>query len=270
MQGVFFLLHPGPSLLVTIVFVAVVALAAHAFPAPARLLQLIGVMLPVQFTIGIVNDLADARADAASKPYKPLVRGAVRRDAGVVIAIALGVLGVALAFTVGLVTGIIVCAGLGAGLLYDLGLRRTVLSWLPWWIGFTALPLAAFAAANRLTLALLLVVPLALLASLSLHCANALPDIDADRSTNQVSLPVRLGSRASRGLALGSLAAAAVVVGISSVGVSDGTRWLLVGEALVTLLVVMSVRARRTARPFPPMAAATALLAMTWLAAALG
>src|SRR5439155_1721534 len=76
-KGWLFLVHPGPSLLVTATFVAVAGVAGRSAPSPLRAAQLAGAMLGVQFAIGIANDLADAAPDAVSKPFKPLARKVV-------------------------------------------------------------------------------------------------------------------------------------------------------------------------------------------------
>ena len=74
-RSLIFMAHPGPSLLVTVVLVAIAGLAGRRVPDAIVVLQLVGAMLPVQFCIGVVNDVADLQADAVAKPYKPLVRG---------------------------------------------------------------------------------------------------------------------------------------------------------------------------------------------------
>lgn len=266
LQGLLFLVHPGPSLLVTAVFVAAAALAAGAPPSPLRALQLIGVMLPIQFAIGVINDVADERSDTAAKPYKPLVRAAVDRRAAAVLGSALSLLGLLVAATVNAPTLGLATAGLGAGLLYDAGLRRTPLSWLPWWCGIVALPLAAFAAAGRLTPHLLVVLPLGLLVALSLHCANGLPDIAADRAAGQRSLPVLLGSRGSRWVSLGALAAALALA--VATGGADGVAamWPLFAAAGMAVIALLVAAFLARTRPFPVLAPAVALLAVAWLA----
>ena len=266
-QGLLFLVHPGPSFLVTGVFVAATGFAARDVPSALRALQLVGVMLPIQFAIGIVNDVADERSDAVSKPYKPLVRGVVDRRVARALGATLSILGLAVAATVNAATFGLAAAGLGAGLLYDIGMRRTPLSWLPWWAGTAALPLAAFAAADRLAPHLLLVLPLAALVAVSLHCANALPEIDADRAAGQRSLPVLLGSERSLRLSLAGLAAAtALAVGTATVGSTAAAPWPLLGAAAIAIVAIAVAAFLTPARPFPPLALAVAVLAVVWLA----
>ncbi len=84
-KAALFLLHPGPSLLVTAVTVGAAGIALRAMPSPSLALLLVLLMLPAQFAIGTANALADLRADRDGKPHKPLVRGAVPSAAAWVI-----------------------------------------------------------------------------------------------------------------------------------------------------------------------------------------
>ena len=100
-------------------------------------------MLCLQFAIGITNDLADRGSDAVSKPYKPLSRGAVDAGSAAILAVVLMVAGLSAAATINVPTLAFFIAGLGAGLAYNFALRRTVVSWVPWWAGIAALPASA-------------------------------------------------------------------------------------------------------------------------------
>jgi 4-hydroxybenzoate polyprenyltransferase len=204
-------MHPGPSLLVTVTFVAVAALAVRAAPSPVRALQLAGVMLPIQFAIGVMNDVADVAADSRGKPYKPIVRGVVGGRIAAAAGTAMAAIGLGVAATVNPATLGLAAAGLGSGLAYDLGLRRTALSWLPWWGGIVMLPFAAFAAGGLLSARLLVLLPLALLVAVGLHCANALPDITADRAAWRRSLPVLLGEDGSGWVLLSAVGVSAKI-----------------------------------------------------------
>src|SRR5258708_33109789 len=74
-KAALFLLHPGPSLLVTAVTVGAAAIALRGAPSWSLALRLVLLMLPAQFAIGVVNDLADVGADRSAKPHKPRVLG---------------------------------------------------------------------------------------------------------------------------------------------------------------------------------------------------
>jgi 4-hydroxybenzoate polyprenyltransferase len=251
--------------LVTATFIAITALAARAGPSPLRAIQLAGVMLPIQFCIGITNDLADRRGDAAGKPYKPLVRGLVNVRLAALAAGFLAALGLATAATVNVPTLALAAGGLGAGLAYDLGLGRTAFSWLPWWAGIASLPLTAFAAAGALSVRLLVLLPLSGLIAVGLHLANAVPDVDDDRRAGRVSLAVLVGERWSRRLALAGIAAAGFLALAAAWPLGQAGVWLpmAVGLLSVALVAVLVVRPRR---PFPVLAVATAIFAVSWLA----
>ncbi len=264
LKATVFLLHPGPSLLVTATFVAIAGLARHRAPELSLAVRLVFVMLPIQFAIGVFNDVADAGDDARAKPYKPLPRGLIETRAAAVAGATLGVIGLAVAATVNVGTLALSAGGLAAGLLYDVGARRTPLSWLPWWGGIVLLPLAAYAAQELLVPRLLLLVPASLLVALGLHAANVLPDIATDRAAGQRSLPVLLGTAGSWRLAVGALLLAAAFVAVASVALGMGAAPIV--AAVVFAVVVVTTGVARPARPFPLLAPATAVLAVVWLA----
>lgn len=261
------LLHPGPSLLVSACFVAAAAAARHALPSLPTVIRLAGVMLPMQFAIGALNDLCDQDLDRMAGKPKPLVDG----DASPAAAVAITILGFSLsavaaasfplpALLLALVAGL-------AGASYDVGLKRGALSWLPWWVGFSALPLCAWAAAGQPVLRLLAAVPaLALALSLSLHLANALPDIGADHRHGSRGLAVRLGPVWCRRLSLGLAGAAGAGAILAAPLLGQDPRWVLVG-ALPLLLGSAVLAVRRSRRCFPVLAVGAGILAAVWLVA---
>jgi 4-hydroxybenzoate polyprenyltransferase len=258
-----FLLHPGPSLLVTAVTVGAAAIALRGAPSWSLALRLVLLMLPAQFAIGVVNDLADVRADREAKPHKPLVRGAVRWRIAAPLTLLLVATSMGSAASLGVPVLLATLAGLGAGLAYDLGLKRGRLSLLPWWVGFTALPFCAFAAAGRLPRALWWCVPLTAVLALGLHCANVLPDLEDDRRAGVVSLPVLLGARRARVVAIGGVVACAALTAALAVPLRQSIAVLAVAWVIVA---VCAVAARVSRTPFPLLALASAALAVCWLA----
>jgi 4-hydroxybenzoate polyprenyltransferase len=263
-KAAFFLLHPGPSLLVTGVTVGAAAIALRGAPSWSLALRLVLLMLPAQFAIGIVNDLADVGADRDAKPHKPLVRAGLRRAPVAVVAALLVATSLGAAASLGGAVLLATLAGLGAGLAYDAGLKRGVGSLLPWWLGFTALPFCAFAAAGRTPRALWWCLPLTALLALGLHCANVLPDIEGDRRSGVISLPVLLGARRARAVALGGLAACAALTAALCMPLHQSVALLGVAWAIVAVCIAVAARLRA---PFPLLALASAALAVCWLAA---
>lgn len=264
LRSLIFLGHPGPSLLVTLVFVAIAGLAGRGVPNAVRILQLVGTMLPIQLCIGVINDVVDLPADAIAQPYKPLARSVLDRSAAAWIGVVLGLIGLGVAATINLATLGLAAAALGAGLAYDLGLRRTPLSWVPWWGGMAVLPILAYAAAGSIPSRLLILIPLSALIAVGLHLANAQPDIDADRIAGVHSLPVIVGVRAARWAGLAALAAAGLVALALALPLGQAVPLLFAGAAILGCGVV-AVVATRPPRPFPILAAASAVFAVAWL-----
>jgi len=262
-KAALFLLHPGPSLLVTAVTVGAVAIALRGAPSVSLALRVVLLMLPAQFAIGIVNDLFDVSADRDGKSHKPLVRGAVSPRAAGVAAALLIACSLASAASLGGAVLVATLAGLGAGLAYDAGLKRGRASLLPWWVGFVALPFCAYAVAGRVPLALWWCVPLTAVLALGLHCANVLPDIEDDRRNDVVSIPVLLGPRMSRALALASILACVALTAALAVPLHQDLTLLAVAWGIVAVCVAVAARIRA---PFPPLAIASAALAIFWLA----
>jgi geranylgeranylglycerol-phosphate geranylgeranyltransferase len=261
------LLHPGPSLLVTACFVAAAAAARHGWPDPVTALRLIGIMLPIQFAIGALNDLCDRDLDRLVKPAKPLARGVLSPAvAGATALVGFAVaLGMAATFPLPTLPLAAACAAAGIG--YDVGLKRGALSWLPYWVGFACLPLTAGAAVQHLTLRVAIAAPpLALALALSLQLANSLPDIEGDRRGGAGGLAVRLGSTWSHRLSLGMAALAGVAATIAAPALRQPVPVVLLG-ALPLLGVSVALALRLYPRPFLLLAPAAGILTAVWLIA---
>jgi 4-hydroxybenzoate polyprenyltransferase len=264
-RSLIFMGHPGPSLLVTGVLVAIAGLAEHRVPDGILVVQLVGAMLPVQLCIGVINDVVDLPADTDAKPHKPLVRGVMARSTATWVGVVLGAIGLAIAATINLATLGLDALALGAGLSYDLGLRRTPFSWVPWWAGMAVLPLEGYASVGSIPSRLLLLIPLSALIAIGLHFANALPDIDGDRRAGRRSLPVLAGADRSRSAGPASIAAAGVIALLFAGPLGQAGIVFFAGVAVLGIGVA-AVVVTRASRPFPVLAVSTAVFAIAWLA----
>ncbi len=158
----------------------------------------------------------------------------------------------------GLAAGAAHLAGVAAAWAYNLGVKRTVLSWLPYAVAFGLLP--AF-----LTLALpgrpwppAWAVAAGALLGVGAHAANVLPDIADDLGTGVHGLPQRLGLRRARLLAAVPLLAASAVLALGPPG-RLGTAGRA-GLALTGVLALaVAVPPRAGARSRVPFLAALAL-----------
>jgi len=189
------LVHPFPSALDA---VATAVLAVIAGGSGAAVATLAAAMLALQLSIGAANDVADAPRDAASRPTKPIPAGLVPPGAAVAFAVGSAVLGLALSATRGPATLALAWAGLCIGLAYDLGLKATPWSWLPFAAGIPLIPLYAWVGAvGTVPPPVVVLVLLAVPAGAGLAVANALPDEPADRAGGTRTVATALGPRAA-------------------------------------------------------------------------
>ncbi len=204
------LLHPFPSLLDAVVTGAIALIAGGP---PMTALRLAVAMFCLQIAIGTANDIVDADADKERKPHKPIPGGQVSPDeARVVFALAL-VLGLGLSAVSGPAVLGVAMLGTAIGLLYDLRLKRTAWSWLPFALGIPLLPVYGWlGASGELPAAFLVLVPVAFLAGTAIAYANALADVERDRAAGTRTVATMLGREATwrTGVAL-----QVVVIGIA-------------------------------------------------------
>ncbi|MGA5194521.1 UbiA family prenyltransferase [Streptomyces exfoliatus] len=205
--------HPVPATTVTVL----AALLATAFGLNLTSAALaVAAVAAGQLSIGWSNDRLDLRRDrAAGRRDKPLATGAVRPGTVGAAACTALLVCVPLSLGCGLLAGTVHLGGVAAGWAYNLWLKRTVLSWLPYTAAFGLLP--AF-----LTLTLpgspwppLWLTAAAALLGTGAHFANVLPDLDDDIASGVRGLPQRLGRR-------GSMASAAALALASCVTLTAG------------------------------------------------
>lgn len=185
--------HAGPALAVTVI-VALLALAADL--GPGRTILVVAAVLSGQLTIGWSNDLVDLGRDRqVGRLDKPLVRG----DIGVAtvrIACATALVAtVTLSLACGVVAGSVQLLSVVAGWAYNLRLKSTVWSWLPYAVAFGALPVFV-TLSHRPPVVPPPWIPLAgALLGVGAHLVNALPDFADDAATGVRGLPHRIGPR---------------------------------------------------------------------------
>lgn len=208
--------HPEPTVAVTLVAGALAALSGRDVRGVAAV---IAAVLAGQLSVGWCNDFVDRERDRRSgRTDKPLATGQVSsRVVGVAAATAL-VLCVPLSLLSGLLAGSLHVIAVLSAWAYDLRLKATPISVLPYAVSFGLLP--AFIVLGRPaahSLPIWLVVTGSLLGS-GAHFANVLPDLDDDARTGIRGLPHRLGPGGSRAAAALLLLAASVVLAIAPAG----------------------------------------------------
>lgn len=243
-------------------------------------------MTALQASIGALNDLHDAPADAGRVPPKPIPAGLVSAGTARAAVVALALVGLGLAATVRpevlVVSGLVLAIGYG----YDLVAKGTAWSWLPFAIGIPLLPVYGWlGASGTLPPVFVALVPMTAAAGTALAIANARVDVARDRAAGLASVATRLGPRWAWRV---QVTAWAVAVGI-------GLAWLvatgggaapvgplvlpapvalgLVGVAVALIGIAVAAGRgsdpRRLERSWEAQAIGAGIAAIAWLAAAL-
>jgi 4-hydroxybenzoate polyprenyltransferase len=230
-------------------------------------------MLAIQFAIGAVNDLADIERDAGAKRAKPIPAGLLSPGTARVVAAGTLIVGLGLAASVGLGVAGLAALGAGAGIAYDVRLKGTPISWLPYAVGIPLLPLFAWlGASGTIPAAILVASVVAVPAGAALALANELPDLERDARAGLSSVGLMLGRRRTWaiGAVLQGVVAVSAATGFQAVG-GRPDLWpaLLATLALLGAGVALGAGASVSRRQhgWEVQAVAIGLLAAAWLAA---
>ncbi len=249
--------HPVPGGVVTMLVTLLAVVAGHG---PAGVLGVAAAVLTGQLSIGWLNDLLDASRDAAARRMdKPLAAGGlpaqVVRRALVLATIAC----VPLSFALGPKAGATHLLVVASGWAYDLGLKATPVSWLPYAVAFGALPaVVTYALPGSPTVAASVALATALL-GVGAHFLNVVPDIEADRRAGVRGLPQLLGARGSRVAGATGLAGACALLALrpgGGAGVTAGGGVMVASGVALAAAVVLAAgaallpRADRSRAPF--------------------
>jgi 4-hydroxybenzoate polyprenyltransferase len=207
--------HPEPTAAVTAVAAALAAAVGRGIPGTVAVAAAV---LAGQLSVGWMNDYLDRDRDVrVDRADKPLVAGrlapATLRTATVWAAVAV----VPLSLLSGPVAGVLHLAAVASAWSYNLWLKATPLSVLPYAVSFGLLPAFITAGLPGHPVVGWLVAAGALLGA-GAHFANVLPDIDDDLATGVRGLPHRLGATGSRVAAAVLLTAASVVLAVGPPG----------------------------------------------------
>jgi 4-hydroxybenzoate polyprenyltransferase len=271
-RGYLLLPHLVPVIVVELATAAFAVAAWSGVPPPSLLGPLLLAMLGGQLAIGAMNELVDLPSDTIAKPEKPLVSGAVSlRGARLVVVAGLAMMtGFGLLF--GAVPFALLVLGTGLGLAYDLWLKRSPWSWLPYLLALPLLPIWVFAALGRPEPRLLLLYPLGALATVGVHFSQALPDVDADRMAGLQTATSRLGTERVFAAAWIATLSAPLLAWIAARATrpDDGLTVVAFAAGLTVLLLLLSLMLLRVSRRlgiaacFPLVALSTLTNALAW------
>lgn len=238
-----------------------------------------GSMVALQASIGALNDLVDAPADAGRKPRKPIPSGMVSPRVAQWVVVLAATTGLLLAAPSGptlLVIALLVIAVLvlAVGYAYDLWAKGTGWSWLPFAVGIPLLPVFAWlGATGQLPTSFLLLVPVAMVAGAALAIANARADLERDLAAGQASVATRLGNADAWRLS-GGLFVVVAAIAIGSLGFDRAAPLRIVGALASSAVILVGVAwghgpattPTRRERSWEIQAIGVALLAASWLA----
>ncbi|WP_372729563.1 UbiA family prenyltransferase [Nocardioides sp.] len=203
----------------------------------------VGAVLTGQLSIGWSNDLIDlARDRSVGRPDKPLASGVVS-PTSVRIACALAVAAtVPLSLACGVTAGLVHLVLVAAGWAYNLGMKSTLWSWLPYAVAFGGLPAFVELARDATRLPPMWMIAAGALLGVGAHLVNVLPDLADDAATGVRGLPHRLGARWTPPVAVAALVLATAVIAAGS----QSTSWLILAPAfaVVALLCLLALLGR--------------------------
>ena len=140
----------------------------------------------------------DREADRRLQPDKPLARGLVApKLLPPLTAAALAADAIMTAALLGASPLGVLIVGTACGLAYDVGLKDTRFSAVPYIVGFAMLPLFVWVSLDIFRGAFLWLYGVGPPLVLGVHLANSLPDVVVDRLAGRGGLAVRLGRRRS-------------------------------------------------------------------------
>jgi len=236
--------HPGPGLAVSVV-TALLGLGVGLEPWRIALLAL--AMLAGQCSVGLSNDWIDAARDTAvGRADKPVARGWVSAEAVRTAAFATAALALVLTIPLGGVALAVHTLFIASAWAYNLGLKKTVFSVVPYIVSFGSLPLLATTALPQPSTAPWWGLGAGALLGVSAHIANVLPDLADDAATGVRGMPHRLGRRASGLLIAGSLAAASALIAFGHRVAPSALEWTALA---VTFALAVAAAVLATTRP---------------------
>ena len=235
--------HLGPTLAVTGV---AAALAVGDGQPPSGVAAVAAAVLTGQLAIGWTNDIVDAQQDvAAARADKPVAMGTVSVEQVRVAAWVALVVCVPMSLLLGVVAGLLHLVGVvGSGLLYDLRLKSSVWSWLPFAVAFGLLPAVVTWASAEPGWPPAWALAAGSLLGVSAHLVNTLPDLEVDADAGVNGLAHRLGRRGTRAATAGTLTAATLVLVLAPTGRPGLVGWTVLAVGAAAIAVALG-------RPWP-------------------
>jgi len=223
--------HPIPTVAVTAISAGLVALAGLALDRGALV---VATVFTGQLSIGWSNDYFDAERDrAVHRSNKPIATGALKpRVVGIAAVVAL-LSTIALSAALDWPGGAAALFTVLIAWAYNLGLKSTVLSWLPYAIAFGMAPAVVTLSALPPRWPGVWILTACALLGVAAHLANVLPDFGDDAATGIRGLPHRIGARATALTAAALLLITSAVILVGPAGQPGAWSGGLFGAAML-------------------------------------
>lgn len=250
LTGLYRSCHPLPSAAVTATAVLLTAAAGNG-PGTCVLAGI--AVLAGQLSVGWSNDRIDVHRDRrVGHDGKPLAAGEVPLpvvDSALVAVVALTCV---FSLLLGWRAGVLHLLAVAVAWLYNLGVKSTWLSWLPYGLAFGALPAFATLALPRHPWPHPWTIAAAAMLGAAVNFVNAKQTLARDPRSDVHGLPDRIGGRGSLLLAAALVLGSGALITWSPAGSPTAAGWT--GLAVTVVLVAVGVpllwRRADTRRPF--------------------
>jgi len=238
--------HPEPAVAVTVVSGALAASSGRDFRG---VVAVVAAVLAGQLSVGWCNDYVDRDRDRRSgRQDKPVAAGEVPARTVGAAAVGALLLCVPLSLLSGLLPGALHVLAVLSAWSYDVRLKATVLSVLPYAVSFGLLPAFIVLGRPGAGAAPVWLVAAGALLGAGAHFANVLPDLADDLLAGVRGLPHRLGARASQALAALLLLGASVVLAVGPPGQSGVAGYATPPIAVAVLVIGLGLARRPGSR----------------------
>jgi len=199
-----------------------------------------------QLTIGWGNDLLDADRDRqVGRGDKPLATGELSPFLVRGCLAVAGLACVVLSLLVGWRSAVVhLGLGVGSGHLYNLRLKSSPWSWVPYAVAFGTLPAVVTLADVPPSWPPAWMMVSAASLGVAAHFLNTLPDFAADAVTGVQGLPHRLGPVRTRAIATALLVVASVTAALGPAGAPGVQAWTALAVVAVLAVVAATGRGR--------------------------
>ena len=262
------LIHPVPVFFVMLGTGLFGLLAAGGNPELGPYVVMLVAMAGGQVAIGAHNEWRDREHDARHQPEKPIPAGLVDPRAVRPIVVGGLVVGITASTALGFWPLALFLVGAGSGFAYNIWLKRTPLSGIPYLIGLPLLPIWTTLVMDGFEPRLLWLYPLGGAYVVAVHLAQSLSDIEGDRAAEIRGLAVALGSDRTRLIIVGIAFATTALLPLGAFVVSDRPGVAAAAAGLAAILLI-SLRYRPASedshRLFVTICACATILSAGWM-----